>query len=233
MCMVYLHQNSTNTLALSGRNVSFRLPRQCVDWFKNYLYDRKQCVRVDNITLDVTSCPIGVPQGSILGPILFLLYVNDFAQYIENQNCNIFADDAMIYSFGRDIPEIESKLQYALNSLTPGHSANRLSISAQKSAVMLIGKQSQVKHSHSAVSIHDDLLEQVCSTKYLGVTVDSTLSWDSQYDHLCCKLAGKIAVLRMIRSFVKTETLKLLYEKTIQPVMDYACSVWCHKKVEY
>ena len=74
-----------------------------LDWFKNYLYDRKQCVHVDIITSDVTSCPIGVPHGSVLGPILFLLYVNDFAQYIENQNCNIFADDAMIYSFGREV----------------------------------------------------------------------------------------------------------------------------------
>ena len=203
---------------------------QELDWFKNYLYDRKRCVRVDNITSDVTSCPIGVPQGSILGHILFLLCVNDFAQYIDNQNCNIFADDAMIYSFGIDIPETESKLQCALNTLTPWYSANRLSISAQKSAVMLIGKESQVKHSNLAVSINGDLLEQVCSTKYLGVTVDNTLSWDSQCDNLCCKLAGKIAVLRRIRSFVKTETLKLLYEKTIQPVMDYACSVWCHTK---
>ena len=95
---------------------------------------------------------------------------------MENQNCNIFADDAMIYSVGRDIPEIESKLQCALNTLTPWYSANRLSISAQKSTVMLIGKQSQVKHSNLAVSIDGDLLEQVCSTKYLGVTVDSTLS---------------------------------------------------------
>ena len=81
-----------------------------------------------------------------------------------------------------------------------------------------------------AVSINGDPLEQVCSTKYLGVTVDNTLSWDSQCDNLCFKLAGKIAVLRRIRSFVKTETLKLLYEKTIQPVMDYACSAWCHTK---
>ena len=153
---------------------------------KNYLYDHKQCAHVDNITSDVTSCLIGVRQGSILGRILFLLYVNDFAQFIENQNCNILADDAMIYSFGIDIPEIESKLQYALNTLTPW-CANRLSISAQKSAVMLIGKKSQVKHSNLAVSINGDLLEQVCSIKYLGVTVDSTLSWDSQCDNLCCK----------------------------------------------
>ena len=201
-----------------------------LDWFKNYLYDRKQCVRVDNITSDVTSCPIGVPPGSILGPILFLLYVNDFAQYIDNQNCNIFADDAMIYSFGIDIQETKSKLQCALNTLTPWYSGNRLSISAQKSAVMLIGKKSQAKHSILAVSINGDLLEQFCSTKYLGVTVNGTLSWDSQCDNLCCKLAGKIAILRRIRSFVKNETLKLLYEKTIQPVMDYACSVWCHTK---
>ena len=95
---------------------------------------------------------------------------------------------------------------------------------------MLIGKKSKVKHSNLAVSINGDLLEQFCSTKYLGVTVESTLSRDSQCDNLCCKLAGKIAVLRRIRSFVNTETLKLLYEETIQPVMDYACSVWCHTK---
>ena len=136
----------------------------------------------------------------------------------------------MIYSFAIDIPEIESKLQCALNTLTPWYSANRLSISAQKSAVILIGKKSRFKHSNLAVSINGNRLEQVCSTKYLGATVDNTLSWDSQCDNLCCKLAGKIAVLRRIRSFVKTETLKLLYEKTIKPVMDYACSVWCHTK---
>ena len=103
-----------------------------LDWFRSSLYDRKQCVRVDNITSDVTSCPIGVPQDSIVGPILFLLYVNDFWE----PKLHIFADYAMIYSLGRDIPEMESNLQCALNSLTPWYSANRLSISAQKSAVM-------------------------------------------------------------------------------------------------
>ena len=66
------------------------------DWFRDYLCGRRQRVRVDNITSELRPCPIGVPQGSILGPILYLLYVNEFPQYIGNQNCNIFADDAMI-----------------------------------------------------------------------------------------------------------------------------------------
>ena len=66
------------------------------DWFRDYSCGRRQCVRVDNVTSELRPCPIGVPQGSILDPILFLLYVNEFPQYIGNQNCNILADEAMI-----------------------------------------------------------------------------------------------------------------------------------------
>ena len=98
------------------------------DWFRDYLCGRRPCVRVDNITSELRPCPIGVPQGSILGPILILLYVNEFPQYIRNQNCNIFADDAMIYSFGNDIKETEANLQSALDSMAPWYRANRLSI---------------------------------------------------------------------------------------------------------
>ena len=96
------------------------------DWFRDYLCGRRQCVRVDNITSELRPCPIGVPQGSILGPILFLLYVNEFPQYIGNQNCNIFADGAMIYSFGNDITETEANLQNALDSLSPSNHTLRM-----------------------------------------------------------------------------------------------------------
>ena len=66
--------------------------------------------------------------------------------------------------------------------------------------------------------------------KYLGIYIDNRLSWDVQCDKLCANVAGKISVLRRIRPFCRPNTLKLLYEKTIQPVFDYACSVWCHTK---
>ena len=100
---------------------------------------------------------------------------------------------------------------------------------ANKSAVMLIGKPSQIQDDVD-IKINDILIEQVQSMKYLGIYIDNKLSWDVQCDKLCANVAGKISVLRRIRPFCRTNTLKLLYEKTIQPVFDYACSVWCHTK---
>ena len=125
------------------------------DWLRDYLCGRRQCVRVDNITSELRRFPIGVIQGSILGPILFLLYVNGFPQYIGNQNCNIFADDAMIYSFGNDIKETEANLQSALNSLAAWYRVYRLSINNNKSDVMLVGKLSQVHDASISINIKD------------------------------------------------------------------------------
>ena len=165
----------------------------------------RQCVRVDNITSELRPCPIGVPQDSILGHILFFLYVNEFPQYIGNPNFNIFADDAIIYSFGNDIKENEANLHSALDSLAPWYRANRLSINTNKSTVMLVGKHSQVHDTNISININDVPLEQVNVTKYLGVLVDGSLSWDHQCDNLCSRIAGKIAFFAQIKIFRETQ----------------------------
>ena len=200
-----------------------------LEWFQNYLHDRSQCERVNNITSEKNPCYVGVPQGSILGPLLFLLFVNDLPQYVQNQNCNIFADDTIIYAVGSNAEDISSKLQGTLDRTMPWYMSNRLSINANKSAVMLIGKPSQIQDDVD-MKINDIRIEQVQSMKYLGIYIDIRLSWDVQCDKLCANVAGKISVLRRIRPFCRPNTLKLLYEKTIQSVFDYACSVWCHTK---
>ena len=168
---------------------------------KNYLHGRSQCVRVNNVTSDEKPCHIGVPQGSILGPLLFLLYVNDLPQYVQNQNCNIFADDTIMYSFGSNVEELSCKMQGALDSIMPWYMTYRLSINANKSAIMLIGRPSQV-HDDIDIKINDVRIEQVQSMKYLGIYIDNKLSWDVQCDKLCSNVAGKISVLRRIRQFV-------------------------------
>ena len=177
----------------------------------------------------VKPCHICVPQCSILGPLLFLLYVNDLPQYVQNQNCNIFADDTIIYSFGSNVEELSCKMQGALDSIMPWYKTNRLSINANKSAVMLIGRPSQVLDDID-IKINDVGIEQVQSMKYLGIYINSKLSWDVQCDKLCSNVAGKISVLRRIRQCCQPSTLKLIYERTVQSSFDYACSVWCHKR---
>ena len=93
-----------------------------------------------NSLSDIKPISIGVPQGSVLGPIIFLLYVNDLPQHIKNEQCNMFADDTFIYSSGQSISEIQSKLQMAIDSVIPWYESNRLAVNTEKSSVMLIGK---------------------------------------------------------------------------------------------
>ena len=141
-----------------------------LEWFQNYLHDRSQCVRVNNITSEKNPCYVSVPQCSILGPFLFLLYVNDLPQYVQNQNCNIFADDTMIYFVGSNTEDISSKLRGNLDTIMHWYMSNRLSINANKSAVMLIGKPSQIQDDVD-IKINDIRIEQVHSMKYLGIYI--------------------------------------------------------------
>ena len=110
------------------------------------------------------------PQGSIPGPILFLSYVEEFPQYIGNQNCNILADVAMIYSFGNDIIETESNLQSDLDALSPWYRANRLSINTDKSALIFVGKLFQVHDASISINVDDVPLEQVNVIEVLFLT---------------------------------------------------------------
>ena len=195
-------------------------------WFENYLSDRHQCVRIGGVTSEILPCTTGVPQGSILGPLLFLIYVNDICQFVGNQNCNVFADDTILYSFGTDVDEVNSSLQLALNSVENWYSSNLLSLSKEKSVTLLVRGNKRNEPGDLNVTLGGHPLKQERCMKYLGVYLDQNLSWNEQCDRLCVHIAGKLAVLRRIRSFVKPDLLKLLFEKTIQPVFDYACTVW-------
>ena len=154
--MTSRHGNASHITGrfLWGNRLPFRLTKghqsgglifiRCQSEQKKSSCRRSETLWVNNITSEKNACYVGVPQGSILGPLLFLLYVNDLPQYVQNQNCNIFADDTIIYSVGSNAEDISNKLQGTLDTIMPWYMSNRLSINANKSAVMLIGKPSQI-----------------------------------------------------------------------------------------
>ena len=112
-----------------------------LQWFKQYLTNITQCMRLGNSLSDIKPISIRVPQGSVLGLILFLLYVNDLPQHIKNEQCDMFADDTIIYSSGQSISENQSKLQMAIDSVIPWYDSNRLEVNTEESSVMLIDRK--------------------------------------------------------------------------------------------
>ena len=115
-------------------------------------------------------CGGQLKQVLIKNPYNWLLCVNDLPQYVQKQNCNIFADDTIIYSVGSNAEDISSKLQGTLDTIMPWYMSNRLSINANKSAALLIGKPSQIQDDMD-IKINDIRIEQVQSTKYLGICI--------------------------------------------------------------
>ena len=138
----------------------------------------------------------------------------------------MFADDTIIYSSGQSISEIQSKLQIAIDSVIPWYESNRLAVNTEKSTVMLIGKKTQIRDNNLDIYINNVQVNETNCTKYLGLFIDNTLSWDMQCDKLCRHISEKIAVLRRIRSFIKPSIMKLIYDRTVQSVIEYGCSVW-------
>ena len=169
------------------------------NWFKSYLSNRKQSVLANGIMSGTRDIHIGVPQGSILGPLLFLLFVNDIGNFVIDGFCNCFADDTIIYVSGKTAKEVTTKLQTCLNGVEKWYQNNRLKVNSSKSNIMLIGTKHKLNALNAdafKIKYGTDLLEKIMEVKYLGVLVDECLSWKAQVSNVCKNVAPKLALLR-------------------------------------
>ena len=196
-----------------------------LDWFKSYLSGRQQSVNLNGKLSNPRGVTVGIPQGGVLGPILFLIFINDIVQSVNAGTCNIFADDVAIYTNGNNIKEAELKLQVCVNEIGDWYKNNRLKINADKTNVMLITSR---KHDSNElnVSLNGTSLRQVDTVRYLGLNIDSRLTWTDHVKQLCKNLSYKVFSLRRLSNTLSTPLLNTLYKSTIQPCIDYACSVW-------
>ena len=144
-------------------------------WFKSYLYNRQQLVSFQQETSEYLDIKNGVPQGSVLGPILFLLFINDISNFtLEGCVLNMFADDVIIYASADNVELLKHKLETCVNSITRWYSNNCLSINKKKSNVMIIGSKFQLQSlqlDNFSMSLDSDKLELVERAKYLGLYV--------------------------------------------------------------
>ena len=196
-----------------------------IKWFKNYLSNRRQSVRCHGVQSEPINLDIGIPQGGVLGPDLFLIFINDIAQSVSKGTCNIFADDVIIYCTDPSLKEIEDNLQSCINSINNWYTENRLQINVSKTNIMLISSRKSRSRGELKVKLDGIELRQVNSVRYLGVEVDCNLLWENHVKLLCRSLSFKVHALRRLSSILNKQLLNTLYKTTIQPCIDYGCSV--------
>ena len=210
--------NKLNSLGITGIENN---------WFNSYLKNRTQCVSINGTVSTNNIIMSGVPQGSILGPLLFLLFINDMPENILNSTVDMYADDTLIYMCHEDPNVIAKCLNEDLASLSKWLDDNLMKANVSKTKIMLLGTPTKTsKINNINVFMNDNKVEKVNLFKYLGVTIDSNLKWNDQIGNVCRKLCNCLGILRRIKPFVPHSSLVTIYNTMFLPHLDYGMLVW-------
>ena len=202
--------------------------------FKNYLTDRGQVVVIDSVQSNCNIVTHGVPQGSILGPLLFIIFINDLPSVISQSKIVLNADDTAILYSAKHKKEIENTLNQELVGVADWMYLHKLTLNVSKSKVMLFGSPQKTNKIDSfEVELNCDILETVTEFKYLGIWYDRNLKWNRHIDVLGSKIAQKLGVIKRLRQFVDKYTLQILYNTLVLPHIDYCLPVWSNTSLKY
>ncbi len=186
-----------------------------------------QRVCVDSTFSNWTTITRGVPQGSILGPLLFLIYVNDMPSVIDKCSINLYADDTTLYHSDSDPRTVQSALNKDLESTARWIKANGLRMNIEKTQMLTLFRKSIL---HRGISINVSLdgtdIPQTDSVKYLGVTIDKDLNWKAHTEQVRRKSLAALSTIKRSSSFLPSNTRKLLFNSLVCPHLDYCSVVW-------
>jgi hypothetical protein len=195
-------------------------------WVRSYLSERTQFCTFGDKTSTTTKITCGVPQGSILGPLLFLVYINDLREIFKNFKTFLFADDSNLVVRGKSTKELENKINQDIPLLPSWLQTNRLSLNLSKTHVMIFGKKETNADNSFVTRIEGTVIEVVNQTKFLGIILDNALFWKQHLSYLSTKIAKSMDILSRARPFLDKSTLKQLYYSFQYPYLTYCNIIW-------
>jgi hypothetical protein len=197
-----------------------------LDWLINYLSDRCQYVSFSNVRSCDQMVSCGVPQGSILGPLLFLLYINDIASVSNLLTPILFADDSSLFIKGNEIDTMIESLNMELTHIKTWVDANKLSLNVEKTHSMVFSSARKIVKCNRNIEIDGKVISKTDSIKFLGVILDSHLSWKKHVIHIKSKVSKGIGILSKARKYLNRSILVSLYYSFIYPYFSYCVEVW-------
>ena len=195
---------------------------------KSYLENRKQYVQFDTCTSDMKSIRNGVPQGSILGPLLFLIYINDFPNSSKLFNFLMYADDTTLFCCLEDIKS-DNKELVLNNELQRVHSwlkANRLSLNVKKTKYMLFRKQKRTDIRELNLRISNDAIQPVDDFNFLGLHINSKLNWETHTNVISKRMSRAVGVIKKLQLVFPKTILLTIYNALILPHINYCLLSW-------
>ena len=202
-----------------------------LSWFESYLTNRKQFCRVNGVDSEIGDIEVGVPQGSCLGPLLFLIYINDLPQAVQDSTVSMYTDDTSLCYQSSDITQLNEAINGDLKQLDTWLQGNKLSLNVAKTHSMLVSTKQrhnilQSQNKDLDLKIRENGLQVVQKTKYLGVEIDCSLDWKEQIKAVSTKVSRAVGFLMHAKSFLPKDTLKSIYTGIVEPHFRYCCSVW-------
>ena len=192
-------------------------------WCQNYLTDRAQKTIANGITSPSLPITCGVPQGSVLGPLFFLVFINDVEGALTNCKFKLYADDSVLYQSGLGGEHAANLLQPSLDEFSHWCHVNKLTINAKKSKSMVFGSRSKVKKAKNVtVRMDGERLQKVPSFKYLGIILDPTLSYNKHVSYVIKTVLYKMSLLGKLRKYLNDNVALQIYKSMLLLYFDYA-----------
>ena len=200
-------------------------------WFQSYLQDREQYVNFKNVLSSKSKIITGVPQGSILGPLLFLLYINDICKSSELLRFILYADDTNIFYCDNNIEHLCEIVNRELQGVMQWFKANRLSVNLKKTNFVIFGTSAKVRTSKACEIYLDNIkIMRSKTAKFLGVVIDENLSWKNHINYIKAKIAKNVGIIRRLKYLLPESTLNTLYNTLVLPYLNYCDIIWASNK---
>ena len=204
-----------------------------LSWLRSYLSNRKQYVDLNGVKSNPEKIPVGVPQGSILGPLLFLIYVNDLPASLDKLTPVIFADDTNLVIRGENLLDLVRTLNSDLATLNDYFKANKLKLNIDKTKMVCFRKKgSEFQEEDLLVTLDGIQLQRENAATFLGITIDEHLSWETHCNNVANKMARNAGILNRVKKILPTPSLRTLYNSLIFTHYSYGIEVWggCQSK---
>uniref|UniRef100_A0A3P8TK54 Reverse transcriptase domain-containing protein n=1 Tax=Amphiprion percula TaxID=161767 RepID=A0A3P8TK54_AMPPE len=216
--------DTVNHKVLINKLSQFCLHENTINGIQSYLCDRQQCVTVNNETSPLQVCSIGVPQGSILGPLLFTLYINDLPNSC-NAKIIMYADDTVVYTHGDTVEEVAQKLTIEMRKVSNWLKNSCLTLNVEKTVSMFFTKSFKLQNCPK-VMIEGQPIQNVEQYKYLGVSLDPNLNFKKHIKRLTNTLKFNLSTYRYIRNSLTTEASYVYLNAMILPHLRYYMTTW-------